>query len=61
MPTEKDLERHLNEIEKETAQEKEKDKKEEVKEKKPADPQLERALELLKSWEIFKKVAKGNK
>jgi carboxyl-terminal processing protease len=66
MPTEKDLERHLIDVEKEQTKkeqtkEKEKDKKEEVKEKKPADPQLERALELLKSWEIFKKVAKGNK
>jgi len=50
---EKDLERHL--IEKE----KEKPKKEEAKEKKPVDNQLERALELLKSWEIFKNIAKG--
>jgi hypothetical protein len=39
--------------------EKEKTKKEEVKEKKPSDPQLERALELLKSWEIFKSTIKG--
>lgn len=51
--TEKDLERHLEDKEKE----KEKPKKEEVREKKPVDNQLERALELLKSWEIFKKVA----
>src|SRR5512136_3117871 len=48
-PAEKDLERHLTDN-----KEKEKTKKEEVKEKKPSDPQLERALELLKSWEIFK-------
>ena len=61
MPTEKDLERHLIEIEKGPPKEKEKNKKEEVKEKKPADQQLDRALELLKSWEIFKKVAKENK
>jgi carboxyl-terminal processing protease len=60
-PMEKDLERHLIEIEKGQPKEKESPKKEEVKEKKPVDPQLERALELLKSWEIFKKIAKENK
>jgi carboxyl-terminal processing protease len=60
-PSEKDLERHLIDIEKGLPKEKEKSKKEEVKEKKPADNQLERALELLKSWEIFKKVTKENK
>jgi carboxyl-terminal processing protease len=54
-PTERDLERHLIEIEKGLT--KEKPVKEEVKEKKPADNQLERALELLKSWEIFKNIA----
>jgi carboxyl-terminal processing protease len=56
-PAEKDLERHLMDN-----KEKEKTKKEEVKEvkeKKPSDPQLERALELLKSWEIFKSTVKG--
>ena len=58
-PTEKDLERHLIEVDKEPA--KEKPVKEEVKETKPADRQLERALELLKSWEIFKNIAKENK
>jgi carboxyl-terminal processing protease len=58
-PTEKDLERHLMDVEKEALKEKEKAKKEEVKEKKPSDPQLERAIELLKSWEIFKSTAKG--
>lgn len=55
LPAEKDLERHLNDV-----KEKEKPKvevKEKVKEKKPVDNQLERALELLKSWEIFKNVA----
>jgi carboxyl-terminal processing protease len=50
-PSEKDLERHLIDV-------KEKEKpKGEVKEKKPVDHQLERALELLKSWEIFKNIA----
>ncbi len=62
MPSEKDLERHL-EIEKTPAKEKEKEpnKKEETKEKekKPADNQLERGLELLKSWDVFKAVAQG--
>jgi hypothetical protein len=57
-PMEKDLERHLIETEKGPPKEKEKPKKEEAKEKKPSDPQLERALELLKSWEIFKNKAK---
>jgi carboxyl-terminal processing protease len=72
MPTERDLERHLIEPEKGAPKEKEKPKKEEtkkeepkkkeeMKEKKPADQQLDRALELLKSWEIFKKVAQQNK
>jgi hypothetical protein len=37
---------------------KEEPKKEEPKEKKPSDNQLERALELLKSWEIFKNTAR---
>ncbi|MGB9627305.1 MAG: S41 family peptidase [Thermodesulfobacteriota bacterium] len=61
-PTEKDLERHLNDIEKGVPKEKPKKeevKKEEAREKKPLDHQLERALELLKSWEIFKNIAKG--
>jgi hypothetical protein len=62
LPTEKDLERHLMDVEKGVPQEKEKPKKEEGKEKKPAaDNQLEHALELLKSWEIFKNIAKGDK
>jgi len=56
-PTEKDLERHLTDIEK--GPPKEKPKREETKPKKPDDPQLERALELLKSWDIFKNTAKG--
>jgi len=52
-PSEKDLERHLIDT-----KEKEKPKVEvKEKEKKPADNQLERALELLKSWEIFKNIA----
>jgi carboxyl-terminal processing protease len=67
LPAEKDLERHLMDMEKGVPKEKpkkeevEKPKKEEVKEKKPVDHQLERALELLKSWEIFKNISKGNK
>jgi carboxyl-terminal processing protease len=60
-PMEKDLERHLMEMEKEQPKEKEVPKKEEVNEKKPVDQQLERALELLKSWEVFKKIAKESK
>jgi carboxyl-terminal processing protease len=60
MPSEKDLERHL-ETEKVAPKEKEKNKKEEGKDekKKPADNQLDRALELLKSWDVFKSVAQG--
>ena len=61
LPSERDLERHLIDVEKGVTKEKEKPKKEEVKEKKPFDNQLERALELLKSWDVFKNVAKGNK
>ncbi|MCJ7785937.1 MAG: S41 family peptidase, partial [Desulfobacterales bacterium] len=60
-PMEKDLERHLIDMEKEPPKEKEKPKKEEVKEKQPVDNHRERALELLKCWEIFKKLAKENK
>jgi carboxyl-terminal processing protease len=60
-PSEKDLERHLIDFEKVPPKEKEKAKKEEVKEKQPVDNQRERALELLKSWEIFKKIAKESK
>ena len=59
LPAEKDLERHLMDVEKGAPKEKEKLKKEEGKEKKPVDNQLERALELLKSWDIFKNIAKG--
>jgi carboxyl-terminal processing protease len=59
LPTERDLERHLMDVEKGAPKEKEKSKKEEVKEKKPVDNQLERALDLLKSWDIFKNIAKG--
>ena len=61
LPTERDLDRHLMDVEKGGSKEKEKPKKEEVKEKKPVDNQLERALELLKSWEIFNHISKGNK
>jgi carboxyl-terminal processing protease len=66
-PAEKDLERHLMDLEKGEPKEKEKPKekgkpkKEEVKEKKPVDYQLERALELLKSWDIFRNIGKGSK
>ena len=59
LPAEKDLERHLMDVEKGAPKEKEKPKKEEGKEKKPVDNQLERALELLKSWDIFKNLVKG--
>jgi carboxyl-terminal processing protease len=66
LPSEKDLERHLMDVEKGVPKEKEKPKKEEakkeeIKEKKPIDNQLERALELLKSWDIFKNLTKANK
>ena len=59
LPSEKDLERHLNDVGA-PPQEKEKEKpKVETKPKKPADNQLDIALDLLKSWGIFKTVAKG--
>ncbi len=64
-PSERDLERHLIDVEKGAA--KEKAKKEEAKkeeggkEKKPVDNQLDRAMELLKSWDVFKNIAKGSK
>ena len=62
MPSEKDLERHLD-TEKVAPKEKEKEKpkKEEAKEKEktPADNQKDRALELLKSWDVFKAVAQA--
>jgi carboxyl-terminal processing protease len=61
LPAERDLERHLMDVEKGGPKEKEKPRKEEVKEKKPVDNQLERALELLKSWDIFKNISKANK
>ncbi len=61
LPSEKDLERHLIDVEKGVPKEKGKPKKEEVKETKPVDNQLERGLELLKSWEIFSKITKENK
>jgi len=61
LPSERDLERHLIDVEKGAPKEKEKPKKEEGKEKKPVDNQLERALELLKSWDVFKNIAKGNR
>jgi carboxyl-terminal processing protease len=57
LPSERDLDRHLNDkgvppVEKEKA-------KVETKPKKPADNQLDLGLDLLKSWGIFKAVAKG--
>jgi carboxyl-terminal processing protease len=61
LPSERDLERHLTDVEKAAPKEKAKLKKEEGKEKKPVDNQLERALELLRSWDVFKNIAKGNK
>jgi carboxyl-terminal processing protease len=62
-PSEKDLERHLIDLDKGVEKvppkekEKEKPKKEDGKGKRPPDNQLERALQLLKSWDIFKKAA----
>lgn len=61
MPSERDLERHLIEL-KTPANETEKPKKDETKKeetmaKKPADNQLDIALDILKSWGIFKTVA----
>ncbi len=61
MPSERDLERHLIDVEKGAPKEKEKAVKEEPKDKKPADNQLDRAVELLKSWEVFKTIAQGTK
>jgi carboxyl-terminal processing protease len=59
LPSEKDLERHLND-KGVPPLEKEKEKpKVETKPKKPADNQLDLGLDLLKSWGIFKSVAKG--
>jgi carboxyl-terminal processing protease len=61
LPAEKDLERHLMDVEKTTGpREKEKPKKEEAKEKKPVDNQLDRALDLLKSWDVFKNIRREN-
>ncbi len=61
MPSEKDLERHLMDIEKGAPKDKDKSVKEDVRDKKPADNQLDRAVELLKSWEVFKTIAQGTK
>ncbi|OGP91269.1 MAG: peptidase S41 [Deltaproteobacteria bacterium RBG_16_48_10] len=58
MPTEKDLERHLD-TQKVVPKEKVRKEEGKEKEKKPADNQMERALELLKSWDVFKSVAQG--
>jgi carboxyl-terminal processing protease len=63
MPSERDLDRALD-TEKPSPKDaapKEKDPKDKVKkeEKKPADIQLDRALELLKTWDVFKNVALG--
>jgi len=55
LPSEKDLQRHLNEI---GAPPKEK-LKVETKPAKPADNQLDLALDLLKSWGVFKSLAAG--
>jgi carboxyl-terminal processing protease len=57
LPTERDLQRHLNEI---GAPAKEKEKpKVEVAPKTPVDNQLNIALDLLKSWAIFNNMPKG--
>jgi carboxyl-terminal processing protease len=52
MPTERDLERHLFDTRKTPD-------KEEAKPAKPTDNQLDMALDLLKSWSIFKNQVKG--
>jgi hypothetical protein len=58
LPTEKDLQRHLMDTgktpSKDDKENKEKTKKEEVKEKRLPDKQLDTALDLLKTWGIFK-------
>jgi carboxyl-terminal processing protease len=59
LPSEKDLKGHLIEPGKTPPPEQEKPKKEEEKAKRPPDNQLETALDLLKSWGIFKNLDKG--
>jgi len=63
LPTEKDLQRHLMDTgktpSKDSGENKEKTKKEEVKEKKLPDNQLDTALDLLKTWGIFKNQIKA--
>ena len=61
MPKDKEKEKVNKEkvIKEKENKEKEKPGKEEAKEKKPVDNQVDRALELLKSWDIFKNLAKG--
>ena len=54
LPSEKDLDRHLMDPSKTPPKKEEKPRKEETKDKKPPDNQLDAALDLLKSWSIFK-------
>ncbi len=68
LPTERDLERHLIDMGKtpptppaKEEKPQEKVQKEETKEKKPADNQLDAALDLLKSWSIFKNLPNKGK
>jgi carboxyl-terminal processing protease len=71
LPTEKDLERHLNDLGKappkkeekprEVKPQEEKPRKEESRDKKPPDNQLDAALDLLKSWSIFKNLPNKGK
>jgi carboxyl-terminal processing protease len=61
LPTEKDLERHLIDLGKTPPKKEEKSGKEEPKDKKPPDNQLDTALDLLKSWSIFKNLPNAGK
>jgi carboxyl-terminal processing protease len=57
-PAERDLDRHLIDVGTPPA-DKDKAKKEETKPKKPADNQLDIALDLLKSWNVFNRMPKA--
>jgi carboxyl-terminal processing protease len=61
MPAEKDLDRHLIDLGKTPPKKEEKPRKEETKDKKPPDNQLDTALDLLKSWSIFKNLPVAGK
>jgi carboxyl-terminal processing protease len=61
LPTEKDLERHLIDLGKTPPKKQETPSKQEPKDKKPPDNQLDSALDLLKSWSIFKNLPNAGK